>query len=186
MITWDGAGRVVRVLLALRSDTRHLQGPRRPFATLSNSITEGALPEKSEKASLPTFALIGRPNVGKSTMFNRLVGRKVALVYNTPGSHVTRDYKEATAHLLDLTFTLIDTSGLEPFMHASSIQGRATSITQQVCLPPHDSLGLPQALAMSQMLRRKFTCINVPISLRCWGMCTVYEGHVFHSGRRVW
>ena len=77
------------------------------------------------------MALIGRPNVGKSTMFNRLVGRKVALVYDTPGSHVTRDYKEQAARLLDLRFRLIDTSGLEPFMSAQSVQGRATAITAQ-------------------------------------------------------
>jgi predicted GTPase len=66
-------------------------------------------------------------------MFNRLVGRKVALVYDTPGSHVTRDYKEQEASLLDLRFNLIDTSGLEPSMSCETIQGRATAITHRVC-----------------------------------------------------
>lgn len=55
-------------------------------------------------------ALVGRPNVGKSTLFNRLVGRRVALVHDKPG--VTRDRREGLAHLGDLTFIAIDTAGL--------------------------------------------------------------------------
>lgn len=81
---------------------------------------------------LPTFLIIGRPNVGKSTLFNRLTGKRVALVYDTPGSHVTRDYKEGTGRLSDLSFNIVDTSGLEPSMASGSIQGRATALTQQV------------------------------------------------------
>ena len=56
-------------------------------------------------------AVIGRPNVGKSTLFNRLVGRKLALVDAQPG--VTRDSREGAARLGDLVFTIIDTAGLE-------------------------------------------------------------------------
>ena len=56
-------------------------------------------------------AIIGRPNVGKSTLFNRLVGRKLALVDDEPG--VTRDRREGEAKLADLAFTIIDTAGLE-------------------------------------------------------------------------
>lgn len=47
-------------------------------------------------------AIIGRPNVGKSALFNRLVRRREALVHDTPGGHVTRDYKEGVASLADL------------------------------------------------------------------------------------
>ncbi len=61
---------------------------------------------------LPTVAIIGRPNVGKSTLFNRLVGRRRALVDDTPG--VTRDRLEGRARLFDLEFRLLDTAGLEP------------------------------------------------------------------------
>ena len=58
-----------------------------------------------------TVAIVGRPNVGKSTLFNRLVGKRLALVDDLPG--VTRDRREAQARLGDLTFTAIDTAGLE-------------------------------------------------------------------------
>ena len=58
-----------------------------------------------------TVAIIGRPNVGKSTLFNRLVGKRLALVDDTPG--LTRDRREGTARLGDLEFTIIDTAGLE-------------------------------------------------------------------------
>jgi GTPase len=58
-----------------------------------------------------TIAIIGRPNVGKSTLFNRLVGQKLALVDDQPG--VTRDRREGEARLGDLSFTIIDTAGLD-------------------------------------------------------------------------
>jgi GTP-binding protein len=58
-----------------------------------------------------TIAIVGRPNVGKSTLFNRLIGRRQALVNDQPG--VTRDRREGEARLGDLSFTAIDTAGLE-------------------------------------------------------------------------
>lgn len=58
-----------------------------------------------------TVAIIGRPNVGKSTLFNRLVGKRLALVDDTPG--VTRDRREGEGHLGPLSFRVIDTAGLE-------------------------------------------------------------------------
>ncbi|MGL6044204.1 MAG: ribosome biogenesis GTPase Der, partial [Sandaracinobacteroides sp.] len=63
------------------------------------------------RGSLPRVVILGRPNVGKSTLFNRLVGKRLALVDNQPG--VTRDRREGKANLFDLDFTVIDTAGLE-------------------------------------------------------------------------
>ena len=66
-------------------------------------------------------ALIGRPNVGKSTLFNRLVGKRLALVDDTPG--VTRDRREGEARFGDFTFSVIDTPGLEEAPEAA-LEGR--------------------------------------------------------------
>ncbi len=59
----------------------------------------------------PRIVILGRPNVGKSTLFNRLAGKKLALVDDRPG--VTRDRREGKARLFDLGFTVVDTAGLE-------------------------------------------------------------------------
>jgi GTP-binding protein len=74
-----------------------------------------------------TIAIIGRPNVGKSTLFNRLVGKKLALVDDQPG--VTRDRREGDARLADLSFKVIDTAGLETGDEAS-LSGRMRAQTE--------------------------------------------------------
>ncbi len=74
-----------------------------------------------------TLAIIGRPNVGKSTLFNRLVGKKLALVDDQPG--VTRDRREGDGRLGDLEFTIIDTAGLEE-SDAATLTGRMRQQTE--------------------------------------------------------
>jgi GTPase len=73
-----------------------------------------------------TVAIIGRPNVGKSTLFNRLAGKKLALVNDRPG--VTRDRREGEARLGDLAFKIIDTAGLEEG-DSASLPGRTRAQT---------------------------------------------------------
>ena len=75
-----------------------------------------------------TLAIVGRPNVGKSTLFNRLVGKRLALVDDQPG--VTRDLREGAGRLADLRFTVIDTAGLEE-AEDDSLQGRMRRLTER-------------------------------------------------------
>ncbi len=75
-----------------------------------------------------TLAIVGRPNVGKSTLFNRLVGKRLALVDDQPG--VTRDLREGAARLGDLRFTVIDTAGLEEATD-ESLPGRMRKLTER-------------------------------------------------------
>src|SRR5689334_307760 len=74
-----------------------------------------------------TIAIVGRPNVGKSTLFNRLVGSKLALVDDRPG--VTRDRREGKARLGDIDFTIVDTAGLEDAAK-QSLSGRMRAQTE--------------------------------------------------------
>ncbi|MCW8915101.1 MAG: ribosome biogenesis GTPase Der, partial [Magnetovibrio sp.] len=78
-----------------------------------------------------TVAIIGRPNVGKSTLFNRLVGKRVAIVDDMPG--VTRDRREGDATLSDLKFRVIDTAGLED-AHDESLESRMRQQTETAFL----------------------------------------------------
>jgi GTP-binding protein len=74
-----------------------------------------------------TIAIVGRPNVGKSTLFNRLVGRRLALVDDRPG--VTRDRREGEGRLGDIEFTVIDTAGFEESA-PESLSGRMRAQTE--------------------------------------------------------
>lgn len=73
-----------------------------------------------------TIAIVGRPNVGKSTLFNRLVGRRLALVDDVPG--VTRDRREGDGKLADLEFRVFDTAGLDD-ADADTLEGRMSGQT---------------------------------------------------------
>jgi GTP-binding protein len=74
-----------------------------------------------------TVAIVGRPNVGKSTLFNRLIGRRLALVDDTPG--VTRDRRFGAARLADLEFSVVDTAGFEEATGAT-LEGRMRQQTE--------------------------------------------------------
>jgi len=107
-----------------------------------------------------TLAIVGRPNVGKSTLFNRLVGKKLALVDDQPG--VTRDLREGQGRIADLKFTVIDSAGLEDATD-DSLQGRMRRLTERavemadVCLFMIDARAgvLPADQVFAEILRKK-------------------------------
>jgi GTPase len=107
-----------------------------------------------------TVAIVGRPNVGKSTLFNRLVGKKLALVDDMPG--VTRDRRPGDARLIDLHFRIIDTAGLEE-ADEESLQGRMRAQTEAAIDEADLSLFLvdaktgltPLDSTLGEMLRRR-------------------------------
>ena len=101
-----------------------------------------------------TVAIIGRPNVGKSTLFNRLVGKKLALVDDTPG--VTRDWRAAPARLAGIDLTVIDTAGLEEAFD-DSLEARMRRQTERaieeadVALLLIDGLSVREELVVSSI-----------------------------------
>ncbi len=107
-----------------------------------------------------TLAIVGRPNVGKSTLFNRLVGRRLALVDDQPG--VTRDLREGAGRLGPLRFTVVDTAGLEEATDAS-LPGRMRALTERavdaadVCLFMIDArTGVtPVDRTLAELLRKR-------------------------------
>ena len=107
-----------------------------------------------------TLAIVGRPNVGKSTLFNRLVGKRLALVDDQPG--VTRDLREGEGRLADLRFTVVDTAGLEEATD-NSLQGRMRRLTERavdmsdICLFMIDARAgvLPADEVFADILRRR-------------------------------
>src|SRR3954462_14402953 len=94
-----------------------------------------------------TIAIIGRPNVGKSTLFNRLVGQKLALVDDKPG--VTRDRREGNGRLGDLEFTVIDTAGLD--------EGAKGSLTARMQEQTETAISLADALMFGIAARAGLT-----------------------------
>ncbi len=126
-----------------------------------------------------TLAIVGRPNVGKSTLFNRLVGKKLALVDDQPG--VTRDRREGLAKLGDLTFKVIDTAGLETG-DAATLTGRMRAQTEAAIVDADAILFLvdaragvmPQDRHFAELLRR----VDKPIILAA----NKAEGRVGEAG----
>ena len=93
---------------------------------------------------LPTVAIVGRPNVGKSTLFNRLVGKRLALVDDRPG--VTRDRREGEASLIGLDFRIIDTAGYED-EDPHSLPGRMRRQTEEAVAQADAALFIVDARA---------------------------------------
>ncbi len=120
-----------------------------------------------------TVAVIGRPNVGKSTLFNRLIGKRLAIVHDQPG--VTRDRRSHAASLLGLEFTVIDTAGLENVTD-DSLEGRMRAQTEAALAEADVALFLIDARAgvtpldehFADLLRRSRTPVLV-VANKCEG-----------------
>jgi len=100
-----------------------------------------------------TVAIVGRPNVGKSTLFNRLVGRRLAIVHDTPG--VTRDRRQGEAQLLGLEFSVVDTAGFEE-ANDDSVEARMRRQTDMALAEADLALLLIDARAGVTPLDRHF------------------------------
>ena len=116
--------------------------------------------------SVPTVAIVGRPNVGKSTLFNRLVGKRLALVDDRPG--VTRDRREGEAKLLGLEFRVIDTAGFED-EDPHSLPGRMRAQTEAAVRDADAALFLVDArdglTPLDEEIGRWLRAENTPVVL---------------------
>jgi GTP-binding protein len=127
-----------------------------------------------------TVAIIGRPNVGKSTLFNRLTGKRHAIVDDTPG--VTRDRREGEARVGDLTFHLIDTAGLED-ADEDALEGRMRLQTERAVAEADVALFMIDARAGLTPLDEHFAnwlrTQETPVIL----LANKCEGHAAEAGR---
>ncbi|AJP72755.1 ribosome biogenesis GTPase Der [Sphingomonas hengshuiensis] len=127
----------------------------------------------------PTVAIIGRPNVGKSTLFNRLVGKRLALVDDQPG--VTRDRREGEATLLGMDFRIIDTAGYEDD-DAATLPGRMRAQTEAAVADSDVALFLIDARAgvtpLDEEISRWLRSTDRPVVL----MANKAEGRAGESG----
>ncbi|MCP5363824.1 MAG: ribosome biogenesis GTPase Der [Hyphomicrobiales bacterium] len=128
----------------------------------------------------PSVVIIGRPNVGKSTLFNRLAGKRMAIVDDSPG--VTRDRREATAQLGDLSFTIMDTAGYETAdgenlpARIQAQTARAVEIADIVLMLVDARAGLvPMDHELAQVLRRS----HVPVIV----VANKYDSGAGEAGR---
>ncbi|KAL6874661.1 hypothetical protein ACP4OV_013326 [Aristida adscensionis] len=128
---------------------------------------------KVDSSLLPTVILVGRPNVGKSALFNRFIRRREALVYNTPGDHVTRDIREGIAKLGDLRFRVLDSAGLETAATSGSILARTADMTGNVLARSQFAIFLidvrdglqPLDLEVGQWLRKHASGIHTLVAM---------------------
>ncbi|MFA7429228.1 MAG: ribosome biogenesis GTPase Der [Rhodospirillaceae bacterium] len=139
-----------------------------------------------------TVAIIGRPNVGKSTLFNRLVGRRLAIVHDQPG--VTRDRRQHAASLAGLDFEVIDTAGLEDATN-DSLEGRMRAQTEAALDDADVALFLIDARAgvtpldahFAALLRRHKTPV-ILVANKCEGKAGapgLYESYSLGLGEPV-
>jgi GTP-binding protein len=129
---------------------------------------------------LPTVAIVGRPNVGKSTLFNRLVGKRLALVDDRPG--VTRDRREGEANLVGLEFRVIDTAGFED-EDPHSLPGRMRAQTEAAVRDADAALLLIDAreglTALDEEIARWLRSESTPVIV----VANKAEGNAGEAGR---